>query len=442
MAHEVLVPPLGQTVDTVTLVAWYKQEGETVREGEPLFVIETDKASLDVEAQASGILRRVTAAAGDEVAALSVIAQIAAPDEIVDDENQAVDAPAQAPPPAAKTPRTAGGAAWSNGQSARPSRRFISPRARRLAEREQVPLDALTPTGPEGAIVERDVRAYLARSARIRATPVAERMAQDAGLDLAQVPGSGPRGRVTRRDVAAALEEAPAAETAPQRAVIAEIPMRGVRSLIAERMVQGVTTAAPVTLTAEADATALVALRQELAAAGYAVSYNDLFLYILGHALKEHPALNASLQDRMIRQWRDIHIGLAVDTERGLLVPVVRDVGNKRLAQIAQESADLVARARNNQIRPDELRGGTFTLTNLGGLGVDAFTPIINLPETAILGVGRIKGRPAAVGDTLAIRQMVWLSLTFDHRLVDGAPAARCLQRIVQLVERPALLHT
>jgi pyruvate dehydrogenase E2 component (dihydrolipoamide acetyltransferase) len=436
MAYEVLVPPLGQTVDTVTLVAWYKEEGEIVREGEPLFVIETDKATLDVEAQASGILQRVTAAEGDEVTALSVIALIAAPGE------QAANALAQSPRVAATTPREVSNRLPPNGSVANHSRIFISPRARQLAEREQVSLAALTPTGPEGAIVERDVRAYLAQTARTRATPVAERMAQDAGLDLAQVAGSGPRGRVTRRDVAAALEEAPVVEASAQEAVLAEFPLRGVRSLIAERMVQSVTTAAQVTLTAEADATALVALRQELAAAGVVVSYNDLFLYIVGHTLREHPALNASLQAGVIRQWRDLHIGLAVDTERGLLVPVVRDVGVKRLAQIAKESADLIARVKANQLRPDELRGGTFTLTNLGGLGVDAFTPIINLPETAILGVGRIKARPAVVGDAIAIRQMVWLSLTFDHRLVDGAPAARALQRIVQLVEQPALLHT
>jgi pyruvate dehydrogenase E2 component (dihydrolipoamide acetyltransferase) len=356
VAHEVLVPPLGQTVDTVTLVAWYKQEGDAVRAGEPLFAIETDKATLDVEAQASGVLQRVTATEGDEVAALRVIALIAAPGE------PAVEAPAQSPPVVATTHHPVTGTV-ANGSTADNARIFISPRARQLAEREGAPLAALTPTGPEGAIVERDVRAYLVQTARIRATPVAERMAQDAGLDLAQVPGSGPRGRVTRRDVAAALEEAPVMEPSAHGEIIAEIPLRGVRSLIAERMVQSVTTAAQVTLTAEADATALVALRQELAAAGVVVAYNDLFLYILGHALREHPALNASLQDGVIRQWRDLHIGLAVDTERGLLVPVVRDVGVKRLAQIAQESADLIARVRANQIHPNELQGGTFTLS-------------------------------------------------------------------------------
>ena len=226
----------------------------------------------------------------------------------------------------------------------------------------------------------------------------------------------------------------------PAEHPLESIPLTGIRGLIAERMAASHGQTAPVTLTSEADASALVELRGHLAADGVQAAYNDLLLYFLARALREHPRLNASLDGDTIRVWRRIDIGLAVDTERGLLVPVVRDVGSKGVTQLAAETVALAERARAGKCAPDELRGGTFTLTNLGMFGVDAFTPLINLPETAILGVGRIKARPVVVGDQIIARQTVWLSLTFDHRLVDGGPAARFLQQVVQLVERPHLL--
>jgi pyruvate dehydrogenase E2 component (dihydrolipoamide acetyltransferase) len=272
-------------------------------------------------------------------------------------------------------------------------------------------------------------------------------LADERGLDWRAVHGSGPRGQVTREDVEQALAAEPIAETAAVPAPTATpfeptevIPLAGVRALIADRMGQSHRETAPVTLTSEADATALVQLRRQLAEDAVEVSYNDLFLYLLAHALREHPRLNASLEGDAIKVWRRVDIGLAVDAERGLLVPVVRGVDGKGLAQLAAETRSLTERARTGRCSPDELRGGTFTLTNLGMFGIDAFTPLINLPECAILGVGRIKEQPAIVGGQVAIREMVWLSLTFDHRLVDGGPAARFLQRVVQLVERPHLL--
>lgn len=421
MAIEVLVPPLGQTVDTVTLVAWYKNEGELVRQGEMLFAIETDKATLDVEAPASGVLRRVTARAGDEVAALSAIGLIAEPEEAIAEPQTAGELAAA--PPVKPAPDGEG-------------RTFISPRARRLAEQHHVPIEALAATGPEGAIVERDVRAYLDRQETPVITPVARRVAEEAGLAWRELPGSGRGGRITREDVTRALTPDRTAENE----LLEAIPLRSTRAVIAERMLASQQHTAQVTLTAEADATALVTLRQELAEDGVEVSYNDLFLYILSRTLREHPRLNASLEGETINVWRRVHIGLAVDTERGLLAPVVRDVGEKGVAQIARETRTLVERARAGQCTPDELRGGSFTLTNLGMYGIDAFTPIINLPECAILGVGRITTQPAIVNGEVVARERVWLSLTFDHRLVDGGPAARFLQRVVQLVERPHLL--
>ena len=427
MPTQVLIPPLGQTVDTLTFVSWYKLEGEAVRQGEPLFVVETDKATLDVEAPASGILRQITAKAGDEVQTLSVIAIIAAEFERVE----------------AVVERNS------------PPRLLVSPRARRLAERENVPLAALSGTGPEGAVVERNVQAYLDQ-AQVRdkavdapsITPVARRMAEEAGIDWNTLAGSGPHGQVIRHDVESALssrlQQATVDVDLPLIPSTEEgfesIPLSGVRAIIAERMAQSHNQTAPVTLTSEADATELVEMRLRLAAGDVGVSYNDLMIFILGRVLREHPRLNASLDAEQIKLWRRIDIGLAVDTDRGLLVPVVRNADHKGLAQLAAETKDLAERARSGKVTPDELRGGTFTLTNLGMLGVDAFTPIINLPETAILGVGRIKEKPAVYNGQIAIRHLMWLSLTFDHRLVDGGLAARFLQRVVQLVESPYLL--
>jgi len=226
--------------------------------------------------------------------------------------------------------------------------------------------------------------------------------------------------------------------------------MTGARRLIATRLSESARTTVPVTLTTEADATRLVALRAEIAAdlAGAALpvpTYTDLLARLTAVALTEHPQLNASLDGEAIVQHAAVHLGLAVDTERGLLVPVLRDAERKSLRQIAAESARLIAAARDGSIGPDDLRGSTFTITNLGMYEIDAFTPVINLPECAILGVGRIAARPVVVDEaagTFAVRKLVTLSLTFDHRLVDGAPAARFLQRVKHLIERPTLWLT
>jgi pyruvate dehydrogenase E2 component (dihydrolipoamide acetyltransferase) len=442
MAIEVLVPPLGQTVDTVTLVTWYHDEGDEVSKGSPLFAIETDKATLDVEAPASGTLRQLAAQPGEEVKVLSAVAFISEPGETVRISALSPDLVKSLPSDASSLAPASQREEDGDGKG---RRLFISPRARRLAEEHNVPLTALLASGPEGAVVERDVRAYLEAegaapvvAAGSSITPVARRMAEEAGLDWRRLTGSGPGGRVTREDMRRALEVASSAGEVNE--VAESVPLRSVRAVIAERMARSVTDTARVTLTAQADATALVALRQQLVQDEVRISYNDLFLYILGRALREHPQLNASLDEDSIKVWRRIHIGLAVDSDRGLLVPVVRDVDSKGLLQLAEETRAVVGRALTGKSSPDELTGGTFTLTNLGMYGIDAFTPIINLPECAILGVGRIARQPVAMGDSVVLRHMVWLSLSFDHRLVDGGPAAHFLQRVVQLVEGPHLL--
>jgi pyruvate dehydrogenase E2 component (dihydrolipoamide acetyltransferase) len=463
MATEVIMPKLGQTMEEGTIVEWLKQEGDPVGRGEVLFTTESDKATLEVEAPTRGFLRKILVPAGETVPVLTVVALITrtADEDIPEYEAQfqvsgsrsqvAEAAASPTPEPETLRPETL----------KRPSGRiFASPRARKLARERGVDLAQVAGTGPNGRIVERDVVAYL--EARPEATPVARRLAERTGLDLRGVSGSGPGGRITKDDVEQALIEFRAAEPAPPTLPVPETgepetlkpetlkPMTGVRAVVARRMSESHRTTAPVTLTTEADATAFVELRQRLKASladelGFDLGYNDLLIKLVARALREFPYMNARLEEGggdegAIRHLREVNVALAVDTERGLLVPVVRDADRKGLVEIVRQVRDLVARAQSGQALPDELSGSTFTITNLGMYEVDAFTPLINLPETAILGVGRIKARPAVVDGELCVRQTMWLSLTFDHRLVDGAPAARFLQRIVQLIQEPYLL--
>ncbi|HWE63748.1 MAG TPA: dihydrolipoamide acetyltransferase family protein, partial [Chloroflexota bacterium] len=272
-------------------------------------------------------------------------------------------------------------------------------------------------------------------------SPVARRVAQQSGVDVEELATQLPGTRITRSDVETAVPaRAPAAldERAGQ-------PLSRMRRTIAERMAQSAHTVAPVTLTTEADATELAALRERIkqSVAGSTKpvpSYTDLLARLVALALLEHPWLNSSLAGDTIVQHETVHMGIAVDTEQGLLVPVVRDAHLKSIQRIAAESAPLIARARAGKSQPDDLGGSTFTITNLGMYDIDAFTPIINLPECAILGVGRIVARQVVVDEEaaqVAIRKMLALSLTFDHRVVDGGPAARFLQQIKRWVEQP-----
>lgn len=457
MVKEIILPKLGQTMEEGTIIEWLKEEGDAIDRGEAVFTIESDKATLEVESPGRGFLRRVLVPAGETVPVLTVVGLMT---KTLDEDLSTYQADAEVLPTAEATSEThhptpvETQSAPSPGTKQERERIFASPRARRRAREESVDLAEITGSGPNGRIVEQDVLDYLA--AQPKATPVAERLAEHEGVDLARLRGSGPDGRIIKADVEHALEArepAPVREPSPPAAVdaVAQVPMRGVRARIAQRMHESHQTTAPVTLTTEADATALVAARERLKTEladdlGFNVGYNDLLIKLVARALREFPYMNARLEEpvedgeSIIHHLDHVNVALAVDTARGLLVPVVEDADRKRLEAIAQELRELVGRARNGEALPDELSGSTFTITNLGMYEIDAFTPIINLPEAAILGVGRIEERPAAVDGELCVRHKVWLSLTFDHRLVDGAPAARFLHHIKRLVEEPYLL--
>jgi pyruvate dehydrogenase E2 component (dihydrolipoamide acetyltransferase) len=279
-------------------------------------------------------------------------------------------------------------------------------------------------------------------------------MAEVEGVDITSITGSGPGGKIVKQDVERTLVESKQVAAPLPLAPIPTLPivevverqlLKGVRAIIAERMAASVHTTARVTLVMEVDATEFVSLRNRLKEKvstewGLTPSYNDLLMRICAVALRQHPNINARLTPEAVEILGHINIGIAVDTERGLMVPVVTDVDKKSLKQIATETKQKIERARVGRSLPDELAGGTFTITNLGMYEVDAFTPVINLPEAAILGVGRITPKPVVKGSSIEIRQMMTLSLAFDHRLVDGAPGAKFLQTVKQLIEEPYLL--
>jgi len=450
MVRKVIIPKLGQTMESGIIVEWLKEEGDTVQRGEALFTVESDKATLEVESPGKGFLRKILVPAGEERPVLTVVALIT---KTLDEDTSGYDSPVPSLESQIKV-QAADESGPVQSEVLRPShgRVFASPRARKQAQEKGVDLALVTGTGPNGRIVERDVSAYLEAIPTVpRVTPVAQRLAEGAGLDLDTVRGSGPGGRITKEDVEQTLRESQvvAIPSTPEPEVLK--PLSGVRGVIARHMHKGHTSTAPVTLTTEVDATALVQLRERLKASmadklGFSIGYNDLLIKLVSHALREFPYMNVRLEDTgtddaasAIRHLDHVHVALAVDTERGLLVPVVRDADRKALAVVARELRELVERARAGQALPDELTGSTFTITNLGMHEIDAFTPIINLPEVAILGVGRIKARAAVAQGEICVRELMWLSLTFDHRLVDGAPAARFLQYIKSLIEEPYL---
>jgi pyruvate dehydrogenase E2 component (dihydrolipoamide acetyltransferase) len=448
MITEVILPKLGQTMEEGTVVEWFKEEGEPVSRGDMLFSVESDKAVLEVEATTRGFLRKILVPAGETVPVLTPVALITREaDEPLDAYEGAVTAETGQPASVSPGP-TATAPAPARTEVPTAGRIFASPRARKTAREKGVELLQVRGTGPDGRIVEQDVQDYAeTMAAGPKATPVAVRTAEALGVDLAKVAGTGPRGRITKADVEVALAAALPAPEPAQAPAIEQVPMTGLRRIIAERMAASDQATARVTLVTEADATTFVEARTQLAASvaeewGFAPGYNDLLGLIVARALAEFPYMNARLSEdgSAIDRVSTINLGMAVDTERGLLVPVIRNADQMGLRTFGVEFRRLMDQARAGKSLPDDLTGGTFTITNLGMYDVDAFTPIINLPEAAILGVGRIQAKAVVREGEIVARQMWTLSLTFDHRLVDGAPAARFLQRIKQLVENPFLL--
>jgi pyruvate dehydrogenase E2 component (dihydrolipoamide acetyltransferase) len=389
MAEQVLMPRLSQDMTQGRVVEWLKKEGDAVKEGEPLVSVESDKAEVELQAPRSGILRRVLIGAGEEADVGSPLAILAGAEERIEDllEKALKKASRSVATPPAAPPREA---AAAPAVPVPPGRRQpVSPAARRVARELGVELSQVVGTGADGLVTEGDVRAFAAREG---APPPVE------GAEDIQV-----------------------------------IPLTGLRRRIAERVSLSRRTAADVTTVADVDMSEVAALRN---ASGF--SYTAYVAWAAVQALREFPILNASLVEDRILVKKAIHIGVAVALEQSLVVPVIRSADRKSVAEISREIDALATRARDGRLTPDELKGSTFTVTNSGAFGSLLFTPIINQPEVAILGMGKVADTPVVRNGEIVVRKVMYLCLSYDHRVVDGAPAVQFLQAVKRRLEQRA----
>ncbi|WP_254545996.1 2-oxo acid dehydrogenase subunit E2 [Halomarina pelagica] len=475
MAYIVRMPKLGLEMEGGALLEWRVEEGASVTEGDAIAEIESEKTTAEVDARESGVLRTTFLAPGDEVPPGTPMGIVAESDEDIADleaeagagteadadgeaaasepkpaegaaadasEGTAEDAAAAASGPSSASERAADGSSAARAESVR-----ASPRARKRADELDVELSGIDGTGPGGAITEDDVETAVASnaggdagaSADVRASPRAKRRAEELGVDLATIEGTGPQGSITEDDVESAAESPPAAAGPEGLTLSEERPFDGMRRTIARRLGESYREAVHVTEHRTVDAEDLLAAREaSTEALGVDVSLTDILLIALSAALDEHPAFNAHFEDDTHRLYAEHNLCLAVDVEAGLIAPVLRDVGNASLADLADRRRELTERVLAGDYSMDDLTGGTFTVTNLGVLGVESFDPVINPPQVAILGVNALDRRPMAEGKRgVAVRRVLPLDLSFDHRVVDGADAARFLETLVGHLEDP-----
>ena len=432
MAKLIVMPKLGLTMTEGTIAKWLKKEGEDVQAGEPLFEVETDKLTNTIEAPEGGVLRKIIAEEGATIACLSGIAVIGAPQEDISALISGSAAPSGGEVPAAPADPAAPAAARPAG-----SRVVASPAAKKLAAEMGVDIALVPGTGPNGRITEGDVKSYRAAAPglEVKASPLAAKIAGDLGLDLDTIPA---KGRVMAQDILNHLEAGAAGQAAGPREET--VNMNGMRKAIAKNMLASHMISPSVTFNLGIDMTRMKAMREELKNAGIQVSYTDLLVKFVAKALTEFPLLNCSVEDNKIIYKRYVNMGVAVALDNGLVVPNVTDADKKSLTEISAELRELAAAAREGRLPMDKLKGGTFTITNLGMYGIESFSPIINQPEVAILGVNTMADRVVAAGGEITVRPYMNLSLTADHRVVDGSVAAQFLQRVKTLMEHPALI--
>ena len=450
MASEIVLPQWGMEMQDGTIVRWLKQEGDTVAEGEPIVEVETAKLQTELESTASGVLSRIVAQEGEIVPIRGVLCVIAEPGEELAPPAAPAAAASASPEPATQVAPASNGTGVPGVQ--------VVPAARRLARERGVDLAQVRGSGPNGRIVLADVEAALQAPAapaaaspqpageRVPVVPAARRLARENDVDLATVTGSGPQGRILIEDVEAAIA-ARSAPPAPKPSADGVVPLTGIRGAVATRMLQSIQTTAQVTLPTEAIVPEAMQLRRGLSRhhaeeAGGSIGPLPVVVKATAEALKRHPRMNAiettgADGTAQVQMLSEINIGLAVALDEGLVTPVIRGADGKSLAQLAAENRDLAARTREGRTRPEEITGGTFTITNLGANEIDGFTPIINPPQVGILGVGRVVEKPVIANGEIVKGETMYLSLTFDHRMIDGAPAAAFLQTVKNLLEDP-----
>ena len=440
MAVNVSMPKWGLTMKEGKVSKWFKSEGDTIEKGEPFFEVETEKITNVVEATASGIVFQIVVAAGAKVPVGTIVAIIAEPGEQPEriegiQTGEIVEEAEPAP----------GGAARPIEKAA--ERKFVpsSPAARRLAKELGVELALAVGTGPNGRITEADIkRLHEEGPPEPKMTPVAAEMIRQAGLDAASIQGTGAGAKITKKDVQRFLDSEKPGEVVSGARSMA---FSGMRRSIAENMQASLQSTAQLTLFTEVDVTELIRFRDMLREEykqddTVRISNNDTIIMATSRALKQHPIMNSTLVGEEILLHDSVHMGIAVALSEGLIVPVLRDADRKNIFEIASEARELAHKAREGTLTVDEVTGGTFTISNLSMFQVDGVTPILKSPETGILGVGRVKEKPAVYNGEIAIRSMMFLNLTFDHQVVDGAPAAEFLQTVAGYLENPYLIMT
>ena len=442
MAKVIVMPKLGLTMTEGTVSKWLKHEGDAVKEGEPLFEVETDKLTNTIEASASGTLLKIAVAEGGTAKCLDPVAVIG---EAGEDVSALIGV---IPAAGAAAPAPAAAAAAPAAPARAPGERVLaSPAAKKLAKELGIDIALVPGTGPKGRITEEDVKNYKPAEAapaapaapeepKVKASPLAAKVAADIGLDLKDVPAHG---RVLAADILAAVQKggsAPA-EAGPREEAV---PMNGMRKAIARNMLNSHMTSPTVTFNLGIDMSELKKLREQLKSEEIKVSYTDILVKVVAKALTEFPLLNCSVEDNKIIYKHYVNMGVAVALDNGLVVPNVRDADKKSLTEISAEVKELATLARKGGLPMDRLTGGTFTITNLGMYGIESFTPIINQPEVAILGVNTMEDKVVVVDGEICVRPIMNLSLTADHRVIDGSVAAQFLQRVKKLMEKPALL--
>lgn len=451
----VVMPKLSEAMETGRVIKWLKQEGDRVQGGDILAEVETDKADVEMEAFGAGVLRKILVPAGEGAPVGSLIAVIAEPDEDISGVMAQAPSPVAAPAVAAAQPAPAGT------MSDRPAPVPPQPRSEDHAARTPAPAAGPTGGGAGSTTIRREPTAAPVASpstpvtapgagqqGRVKASPLAKKIAAQSGVDLRLVPGSGPGGRVIRRDVEAARTAAPTATQAPVARPVTpgleyeDRPLTPIRATIAKRMPLAKAPVPHFYLTSEVAMDRGWELREELNALDGQpkISINDLVIRACALALLAHPEVNASFQGESVRVWYRAHIGIAVALDEGLITPVLRDSHAKSLAQIAVEARDLVERARTRKLRAQELSGATFSISNLGMFDVTEFSAIINPPEGAILAVGAVRRAPVVEQDTVTVGRRMAVTLSCDHRVMDGAMGARFLQTVKQLLEEPLRL--
>jgi len=441
LSINVTMPKLGMTMKYGTVLKWYKHEGDSVEKGENLFEVETEKITNKVESPKTGILFQVVVPEGETVPVGTILAVIAQAGEQPERIEGILAGKVIAMKAEAGKPQTAKAETRLVGKS----RILATPSARRVAKELDVDLTLVPGTGPDGRIKEADVFKFHEEGPRTpKITPLAAEIAKQEAVDIFKITGTGENGKITRQDIERSLAAAKVVpEEEPSQAKV--IPFEGMRKTIADNMHASLQNAAQLTTFTEVDVTEMVRFR-DLMREEYKrddsvkISYNDIIIMATAHALMRHPIMNSTLVGEEILVHETVHLGIAVALTEGLIVPKLRHAEKKKLLQIAKEARELAQKAREGALVIEEVTGGTFTISNASMLGVDGFTPVLNPPETGILGVGRVIEKPAVFAGEITIRHMMTLSLTFDHRVVDGAPAMAFLKDLALYLAQPMLI--